>query len=338
MPNEVKVIERELESMRPMFEDLLLPIGGHERRMRQSILVACEKNPDLLACTLLSIKQGASSFAVLGLECDGWSGQAYLVPFNDKKLGKIAQPIVGYRGYATIGARTGVSITGDPVYEGDEFRFKKGTGAFVDHVPDRTAGTANRRITEAWALAEAADRPPIVEWMHIDDIIAIRDNSPGYRFGGPNNPWRTFFAPMVMKTPRRRLSRSLPMSLFHAAAAMDSAHEDRGRHAWLHPDKGLVIDGEVAQLGDPQPGDPEGPKVEALTQRGPFVIQGKAELRRYDTIEQWRAAMVQQLEHASRERAIEHYERNGVHIDQYSREHLHEVEAVAAVYRRIRAG
>ena len=49
-----------------------------------------------------------------GLEVDGVTGQAFLVPFAGK-----VQLVVGYKGYNTLGARAGLTITGEVVRSGD---------------------------------------------------------------------------------------------------------------------------------------------------------------------------------------------------------------------------
>jgi phage RecT family recombinase len=66
----------------------------------------------------------AMSAAVLGLEVDGVTGQAYLIPFAGK-----AQLVIGYKGFNTLAARSGITITGAVVREGDEFDFELGSNA-----------------------------------------------------------------------------------------------------------------------------------------------------------------------------------------------------------------
>ena len=222
MAQELAVLEHHLKGIRPGMDRLVLPIGASSDRIIQSILVACERNAQLLACTPVSVCQGAMSLAWFGLEADGFSGQGYLLPFNDRNAGvKKAQAVIGVRGYNTIGARSGLTITGGVVREGEPFEFELGTDAFVRHKPQ--ASCFENRITEAWACATSHGRPAAVAWMPIAEILQIRDNSPGYKFGS-DSPWKNprFFPAMVEKTPRRRLARSLPMSAYQHAAAMES--------------------------------------------------------------------------------------------------------------------
>jgi phage RecT family recombinase len=75
------------------------------------------------------------SAACLGLEVDGVTGQAYLIPFKGR-----AQLVVGYKGYNTLAARSGITITGAVVREGDEFDYQLGSAAFVRHKPKGSKG------------------------------------------------------------------------------------------------------------------------------------------------------------------------------------------------------
>src|SRR5260370_31572068 len=103
--------------LRPQFDELLRPTGVPAERIIRTVLISCERTPQLLECTPISVIQSATTFAVLGLEADGVTGQGYLVPFNNtKKRVKEAQALIGYKGYNTLRARSGLTIDGQPVY------------------------------------------------------------------------------------------------------------------------------------------------------------------------------------------------------------------------------
>src|SRR5262249_50501319 len=150
-------------------------------------LVSCERNDRLMASTPQSIMNGVMTFAVLGLPVDGATGQGFLMPFKDTKKNVVqAQAVIGYKGFNTLGARAGLTITGAPVREDDElFDFMLGDKAFVRHKP-RLGSQA--RIIAFWAVAAAKDRPPIVSVLSIDDVLAIKAKSPAVRFNAPT-PW-----------------------------------------------------------------------------------------------------------------------------------------------------
>ena len=66
--------------------------------------------------------------AQLGLEPNDARGLAYLLPYNDKRRGKIVQLIIGYRGMIDLARRSGMvsSINVFAVFEGDHFDYRLG--------------------------------------------------------------------------------------------------------------------------------------------------------------------------------------------------------------------
>jgi phage RecT family recombinase len=209
-------------------------------RLMRTIIISAERNSDLLTCNRQSLINSAMTFAVLGLEVDGVTGQGFLVPFKG-----FVQPVIGYLGYNTLGARSGYTITGRVVREGDGLDFDESAGV-VRHYRKLggEAGPDKRRIMAAWARAAARDRPPIVRVMSIDELLAVKAKSPR----GDKPPWadtEVGYPAMCEKTVKRRLRRDMPLNVYQQAARMDEAFEEQGAHSWIHPDKGVVVDGEV---------------------------------------------------------------------------------------------
>jgi recombination protein RecT len=237
--NDLATLETQLVPLRPHFAEALGNIMPVERLTR-TLLISCERNPKLLECSRQSLINSAMSAAVLGLEIDGVTGQAFLIPFKQH-----AQLVVGYKGYNTLGARAGITITGGCAREGDEFSYALGSDAFVRHVPTLAAG---KRITAAWAAATAMGRKPIVTLIGIDELMAVKARSPGAK--KPDSPWNDpaiGFPAMCEKTAKRRLARSLPLTVITQAAAMEEAFEERGLHSWIEPQRGVMIEGKAAQ-------------------------------------------------------------------------------------------
>lgn len=257
MGNELTIIEQQLLPMEDDFAEALAGIMPAKRLIR-TICVSMEKSPTLLDCSKQSVINSAMTAAVLGLEVDGATGQAFLIPFKNK-----CQLVIGYKGFNTIGARAGLTITGDVVREGDEFDFDEGEG-FV-RFKRSLAPTGDRRIIAAWAKAAAINRPSIVTVLSIDDILAVKKKSPGAR--KPDSPWNDEtigFPAMAAKTVKRRLARSTPLSVYSLGAALDEAVEERGKAAWIKPDRTLMIEGEA---GAAAPEESPTPKAEDLTAR-----------------------------------------------------------------------
>lgn len=238
MSNALAVLESQLQPLAPRFADVLPKSLPVERLMR-TVMVSVERLPSLLDCDRQSLFNAAMSAACLGLEVDGVTGQGYLIPFKGR-----AQLVIGYKGYNTLAARSGVTITGAVVRDGDAFDYDKGEG-WVTHKP-KLGGERDRRIIAAWAKAAAKGRPSVIEVLSIDDLLAVKNKSPGAKRN--DSPWNDpaiGFPAMCEKTVKRRLARSLPLNVMQYAAALDEAVDEREQPAWINPDKGVVIDGEV---------------------------------------------------------------------------------------------
>ena len=83
-------------------------IGGKNgQRFISAIVSAVNNNPQLAECTNQSILSGALLGESLKLSPSPQLGQYYLVPFNDKKQGKVAQFQLGYKGYIQLAIRSG---------------------------------------------------------------------------------------------------------------------------------------------------------------------------------------------------------------------------------------
>ena len=265
MPSDLIVVENQLKAHRPRFEAAL---GGRlpATQLEQTILVSCERTPKLLKCTPQSVLNGAMTFAVLGLPVDGATGQGFLIPFYNKEDKVfIAQAVIGYRGYNTLGARAGLTITAGTVRENDEFEYEMGSSAFVRHRP--RLGSSDR-VVAFWACACAADRPPIISVLAIEDVLAIKEKSRAAKEGG--GPWHDpaiGFPAMGEKSARRRLVRSTPLRIdqphYQMAAAMEEAVDERGKLSWITPERGVIVEGEpAAQILPPR--QDETPTAESL--------------------------------------------------------------------------
>ncbi len=83
-------------------------IGGKNgQRFISAIVSAVNNNPTLQTCTNQSILSGALLGESLKLSPSPQLGQYYLVPFNDKNKGTVAQFQLGYKGYIQLAIRSG---------------------------------------------------------------------------------------------------------------------------------------------------------------------------------------------------------------------------------------
>lgn len=83
-------------------------IGGKDgQRFISAIVSAVNNNPSLQECSNQSILSGALLGESLKLSPSPQLGQYYLVPFNDRERGKVAQFQLGYKGYIQLAIRSG---------------------------------------------------------------------------------------------------------------------------------------------------------------------------------------------------------------------------------------
>lgn len=83
-------------------------VGGKDgQRFISAIISATNANPALQECTNKSILSGALLGESLKLSPSPQLGQYYLVPYDDKNEGKVAQFQLGYKGYIQLAIRSG---------------------------------------------------------------------------------------------------------------------------------------------------------------------------------------------------------------------------------------
>jgi recombination protein RecT len=320
MGTDIAVIERQLRPLIPSFAEALQGTGLPPEKLVRTVLICLEKTPKLLECTTISILQSAMSAAVLGLEADGTLGQFFMLPFKGK-----AQAVIGYRGYNTLAARSGFVINGGVVHDGDDFDFELGSNGFVRHKPSLGAGRG-RRLIAAWATASHPGRTDIISVLDLDDLLFVKGRSPGARMS--DSPWNDpeiGFKAMSEKTAKRRLARSLPINLMVTASIMEEAHEEGGKHAYIDPQKGIVIDGDAV----PFPEQSAGPSVSTI-EPPRFIVQGRDTQRVFPTIEQWRAEIMKVIGELPMSRLEQFRELNQPVLDKYRADHPEHVAAVEA--------
>lgn len=90
-----------------------------------AITSAVTANPQLQACAHMSILNCALLGQSLKLSPSPTLGQYYMVPFNDKEQGYMAQFILGYKGYIQLAIRSGYyrKLNVLPIKEGELVRY-----------------------------------------------------------------------------------------------------------------------------------------------------------------------------------------------------------------------
>lgn len=152
----------------------------------------------------------------LGLDLTPTLGQAYLIPFNNKRTGKVEiQFIFGYRGMLDLIYRSGevASVQCDVVYEKDDMELELGIIDKFVHRPKLDGHRGNPILY--YAIFKFKTGGYHFEWMSKSQIDSIRQRSQSGKVGGkydPSGPWVTDYDEMAKKTVLRRASKKLPMS------------------------------------------------------------------------------------------------------------------------------
>jgi len=215
-------------------------------RITRIAMTSIMQTPKLAECTPASLLGCLLTCTQLGLEPDGVSGMAYLIPY-----GKTATLIVGYKGLMSLARRSG-EITGleaRVVFDCDTFSYEYGSNPYISHKP---GDSTNKKMTHVYAVARFVNGTSQFEVMGIEDVNAIRKRSKASGSG----PWVTDFNEMARKTVMRRLCKYLPSSPeLQTAVALDEC-ADRGI-----PQEVAIIDVESEDADTPE----EKPEHKKLT-------------------------------------------------------------------------
>jgi len=243
-----KTLNDNLQKMMPQLKQALPTHMKPERLLRIS-LNAVQNNPKLLECDQRSFCLAILRAAQLGLEPDGVLGQAYLIPFKNYKNNIMeAQFIIGYKGLIDLARRSGEvsSINAKEVCENDDFCIE-----WHNEIPFTHKQTLSNRgkIIGFWAKAHFKDGGFLFDFMSVEEVNEIRDNSQGYKMakkfaknGNTVSPWVSNYAEMGKKTIIRRIAKFLPMNV-QKAALVDQMNEEGKKFDMLDGD--IVIDNDA---------------------------------------------------------------------------------------------
>jgi recombination protein RecT len=204
----------------------IIPTIMDPKRLLKMVLLAANRQPKLLQCTQASLLEATMTAAALGVDCSGTLGGGYLVPYGSQ-----ATFILGYRGLIDLARRGGdvQSITAHVVYKADKFKLVQGLEEKLEHEPNLDVVHKDEDIVGAYMIARFKSGGHHVEYMNIQEIMAIKKRSKA----GDSGPWKSDFSEMVRKTVVRRGCKYLPLSI---DAAQAIAQADEGLvDAWVPP-------------------------------------------------------------------------------------------------------
>ena len=216
-------------------------------RLLRVAMTSIQRNPRLLDCTPQSLLACVMTCAQLGLEPDGFTGQAYLVPFRNKGTLE-AQLIPGYRGLLALTRRSGevMSVQSQVVYQKDQFTLKYGLQETLDHTPaDGDRGDPRG----AYVIFKYKDGSHSFDYMSSNDIEKIRARSKSPDDG----PWVTDWPEMAKKSVIKRHSKLAPMSIeFQRATALEDRFHAGESQMDLLTENGDAIDVQPEEVKETQ--------------------------------------------------------------------------------------
>ena len=155
-----------------------LPAGMDADRIARLVMTEIRKNPLLGQCTQDSFAGALLTASALGLE-PGVNGEAYLVPYRDKKRGVIeCQLIIGYQGITKLfwqhprAARVDTQM----VCANDEFRYSKGLHPILEHVP---APSDRGEPIGYYAIVGVTGAEPLWDYFTVEQIKNLRRGKVG---------------------------------------------------------------------------------------------------------------------------------------------------------------
>ena len=200
-----------LERMKPELERAL-PRHLSGDRIARIVLTEIRKNAQLAQSTPESFFGALLTTAALGLE-PGVNGEAYLVPYADRKRGIVeCQLIVGYQGVAKLFWQNPLAkrMSAEYVCENDHFAYDKGLTLRLEHTP----ATGERGpVVGYYAIVELTSGGIAFDYFTVEQIKRLRGGKVGTS-GGVADPEQW----MERKTALKQVLKLLPKSVELATA------------------------------------------------------------------------------------------------------------------------
>lgn len=245
--------------LRTMEGQLTMALPKHVRsdRLIRVVLTEVSKNPKLLDCTQESMVGALMHAAQLGLDVGSVLGQAYLVPFRNRKKGGAleCQLIPGYKGLVKLSYQSGEvgAIRARVVRAKDDFSYEYGIDEVLIHRPFRGVDPGAMVAVYAVARIKGLEESQFVvleRW----EVDKIRND---FSKSADDGPWATDYEEMAKKSAVRRLCKLLPQSVENDALARAVALDERAE-AGLEPDYENAIDVNIVPADEDGASDGEG--------------------------------------------------------------------------------
>lgn len=242
-----------MQLMAPGIEAALPSVITPERFTR-IVLSAISANPQLAKCTPQSFLGAMMTSAQLGMEVNTPLGQAYLIPYNNRKKGVVeCQFQLGYKGLVDLAYRSGevTIIQAHKVCENDQFEYQLGLEPVLKHIP---AAKDRGEATHYYAVFKTKDGGTGFEVMSIDDI---KQHAQKFSQSYNNGPWQTNFDEMAKKTVLKRVLKLAPLKSDFVRGVMqdNTIKNELSKDMYSVPDDTVYIDEDTGEVIDAAPAD-----------------------------------------------------------------------------------
>ena len=220
---EKKAATKENKSIKELVEQMLpqikraLPTVITPERFTRMVLTAIRVNPKLGACEPMSFLAAMMSAAQLGLEPNTPLGQAYLVPYQNKKTGiYYAQFQIGYKGLIDLAYRSGEieSIQAHCVYDNDEFDFAYGLEPKLKHIPAKGERGNMHTVYAIFRTKQGGYGFDVMSLAEINKFAQKYSKA----INKADSPWNTNFEEMAKKTVIKKVLKYAPLQSSVAAS------------------------------------------------------------------------------------------------------------------------
>lgn len=130
--------------------------------------------------------------------------QGYLVPF-----GGAITFMPSYMGLVDVLVNNGLvrKVEAHPVFEGEEFEIKLGTGGYVKHTPNPWGKRDKEHLKGVYYFVLLTDGTEMFDTLSFDELEEIRKQAPSSR---SSSPWDNHYIEMAKKTAVRRAFKMVP--------------------------------------------------------------------------------------------------------------------------------
>ena len=201
-------------------------IGGKDgTKFISAVVSAVNNNPALQECTNQSILSAALLGESLRLSPSPQLGQYYMVPFNDKVKGKVAQFQLGYKGYIQLAIRSGQykKLNVLAIKEGELIRFNPLEEEIEVKLIEDEEERENAPTVGYYAMFEYTNGfKKAMYWSKKKMEAHALKYSKGYQAKKGYTFWEKDFDGMAYKTMLRQLISKWGIMSIEMASAMDS--------------------------------------------------------------------------------------------------------------------